>query len=65
MGRRIRRSEAAEYLGIARATLAKWATTGGGPSFMRLGGAVVYDTADLDAWVAERRRANTSERGMR
>jgi len=36
--------------------------TGDGPPFIRLGRAVVYDTRDLDAWLAARRATSTSER---
>lgn len=32
-------------------TLAKWATVGGGPRFRKFGRDVVYDVADLDAWI--------------
>ncbi len=56
---RLSRSEASVYLkarhGISRTpgTLAKLAVVGGGPSFRRIGArTVLYDTADLDAWVA-------------
>jgi predicted DNA-binding transcriptional regulator AlpA len=57
---KIRRREAAQYLGIAPATLAKWAVTGGGPPMYKISAAVIYDTADLDAWLADRRREHTS-----
>jgi hypothetical protein len=54
-----RRKQAGEYLtskyghGSAR-SLAKLATVGGGPTFRKLGRIVVYDPADLDAWVQSR-----------
>jgi predicted DNA-binding transcriptional regulator AlpA len=56
---KLRRPDAAKYLSVSPRTLAKWATVGGSPPYFRLGGVVVYDTADLDAWMAERRQANT------
>ena len=55
--RRLRRSEASEYLleehGIHRAvgTLAKLAVVGGGPLFQVAGRTPLYSTDDLDAWV--------------
>ena len=50
----LRRKQAAEYLkgryGVGSVgTLAKLASIGGGPIYIKLGGAVVYDPADLDA----------------
>lgn len=52
------RREASRYLeekyGIRAkpATLAKYASVGGGPRFRRAGRFPVYDTEDLDAWAA-------------
>ena len=52
--RRLRRPAAAAYIGVATATLDKWATERRGPPFKKAGGrVVVYDTADLDAFLAE------------
>ena len=50
------RREAAQYLGLAPATLARWASEGA-PSlrYYRLGtngGRVVYDLRDLDAFIS-------------
>lgn len=61
--RRLRRPAAARYLGIAESTLEKLAVTGGGPVFHKLGKTVVYDTRDLDAWLASKRRRSTSDTG--
>lgn len=47
----INENEAARRLGLAVPTLRKWRVHGGGPPFLKLGRAVRYDTADLDAWV--------------
>jgi excisionase family DNA binding protein len=52
--------QAAEYLGIAKHTLARWRVEGEGPPFLKLGGPVRYDVADLDAWIDARRRRSTS-----
>lgn len=51
--------EAAEYLGLKRTTLEAWRCRGEGPKFAKLGRAVRYRQADLDAWVESRVRANT------
>jgi predicted DNA-binding transcriptional regulator AlpA len=61
--RRLRTPAAAEYLGLAESTLEKKRLTGDGPPFIRLcpRGAIVYDTRDLDAWLAARRVNSTSQ----
>lgn len=51
--RKLRTPEAAQDVGLAPATLAKLRCVGGGPSFTKLGRAVVYDLVDLDKWVAK------------
>ncbi len=53
------RVEAAEYLTqlgapVAKTTLAKWATVGGGPAFCKFGTRALYTPAALDAWVQAR-----------
>ena len=48
---------------VSATTLATLATRGGGPIFRKWGRRVVYERADLDAWVASRfgpARASTS-----
>ena len=50
------RAEAAEYvqshgLPLARGTLQKYATTGGGPRYHKFGQRCVYRREDLDAWM--------------
>ena len=60
--RRLRTPAAADYLGYSESTLEKKRVTGDGPPFIRLGRSIVYDTRDLDAWLAERRATSTSER---
>jgi hypothetical protein len=56
--------DAAEYLGIATQTLAKYRCTGESPPFYKMGRQVVYERADLDAWKAQRRRRSTSDAGV-
>jgi hypothetical protein len=63
------RSVASDYLvnrglRVAKQTLAKFAVTGEGPAYRSFGSRVVYDPADLDAWIATRltkARRSTSE----
>lgn len=51
---------AAERLGVAASTLARWRVTGEGPDFVRLGRRVGYRLADLDAWVTQNIRSSTA-----
>lgn len=54
--------EAAAFLRVSKSYLDKARVYGNGPRFVRLGERkVVYHAADLDAWVAERQYASTSE----
>ena len=55
--------QAAEYLSLAETTLEKKRVYGGGPLFIRLGRAVRYRLADLDAWLASCIRTSTSDAG--
>lgn len=67
--RRFTRREAAQWLTdngyrTAEASLAKWATTGGGPEFEKFGRKPLYTEAGLLTWVASRTtgpRRNTSQ----
>lgn len=69
---RLRRSEVPAYLmeahgiPIAKATLAKLASVGGGPVMEYAGRVPLYPRAELDRWAQARLSApvsNTSERG--
>jgi predicted DNA-binding transcriptional regulator AlpA len=58
----LRAPAAAEYLGMSLSTLAKMRLRGDGPIYMKAGPRVVlYDLADLDAWLDTRKRRSTSE----
>jgi len=60
----MRAPEAAGYLRMAESTLAKLRCYGGGPRFAKAGPRlVIYDRADLDAWLADRIVHSTSEYG--
>ena len=55
------RRDAASYIGLAPATLAKLAVFGGGPDYLKLGRSVRYRQSALDAWLVARTVTNTSE----
>ncbi len=53
---------AGDYLGgVSTSTLAKWRLTGTGPAYSKLGRICVYNVADLDDFLAARRRLSTSD----
>ena len=54
---------ASRHVGLSVSTLNKLRVFGGGPVFLKLGRRVVYDLADLDAWLATKRRRSTSDAG--
>ncbi|TGS61807.1 DNA-binding protein [Mesorhizobium sp. M3A.F.Ca.ET.174.01.1.1] len=53
----MRTPAAAAYISKSPSWLNKSRLDGTGPSFMRLGSTIVYDSADLDAWMASKRVA--------
>jgi hypothetical protein len=53
--------EATDYLGVRTSFLNKSRITGDGPQFHKLGRRVVYAPFELDTWLDERKRRNTSE----
>ena len=58
----LRAPGAANYLGLSTSTLAKMRLRGDGPPYSKSGRrVVVYNLADLDAYLAVRRRHSTSE----
>ncbi len=56
-------TEAARLLGLKVATLRRWRWAGKGPRFLKLGGAVRYDPADLEAFIEQSRRRSTADPG--
>ena len=62
--RYLRTPEAARFLGLSGRTLEKHRTYGTGPRYSKLGGRVVYQVEDLQAWVARGAKASTSDPGI-
>ncbi|WP_409364029.1 helix-turn-helix transcriptional regulator [Bradyrhizobium liaoningense] len=56
----LRVAEAAELLRLSKSTLDKLRCHGGGPTYFKLGRAIVYARADLDKWMLSRRRNSTA-----
>src|SRR5262245_11985130 len=57
----VKPTEAAPALGIAVQTLARGRCEGSGPRFVRVGGRIAYRPSDIEAWLAGRVVASTSE----
>ena len=55
--------QAADVLGLRVSTLRRWRWAGNGPEFIKIGAAVRYDLAVLQAFIAAGRRTSTSDRG--
>jgi len=51
----------AAHLGCHPVTLAKRRVTGDSPPYIKIGGSVLYDPADVDAWLQSRKFRSTSE----
>lgn len=49
--------ELATLLNLKEGTLRVWRTRGFGPPYLKLGRAVRYNPADVDAWLQQRQRA--------
>jgi hypothetical protein len=54
----------AKEWGFSEVTLRKWRITGDGPRFVRLGRAIRYRKADLEAFLARRAFSTTTEADM-
>jgi hypothetical protein len=52
---------AADYIGVSVSFLNKARLTGKGPTYLKIGARVMYEPADLDAWINSRRRQSTSQ----
>jgi predicted DNA-binding transcriptional regulator AlpA len=49
------------WSGLSVSTLNKLRLSGDGPPYIKAGRRVVYDIRDVEAWLAKRKRKNTSE----
>ena len=58
--RYLNRRQAAAYLNISVATLARWASKGTGPAYFKLAGLTRYLRSDLEAFLAEHRKGATA-----
>ena len=56
---------ASVIVGLSVSTMNKLRVHGGGPTFLKLGRRVVYDSRDLDFWLEARRRTSTSDQGRK
>jgi predicted DNA-binding transcriptional regulator AlpA len=57
----LRASDAADYLGLSKATLAKWRVYGTGPAFLKVGARVCYRVSDINDWLDDHRYRHTAE----
>jgi hypothetical protein len=56
----LREADAAKVLCLATGTLQNWRVLGIGPTYLKLGGRIVYAAADLVSWAESQRRTSTS-----
>lgn len=55
--------QVADLLHVSPRTLERHRVAGTGPRFMKIGARVLYDRADLKAWLSERTYSSTAEFG--
>jgi len=55
--------QTAELFGISNRTLESWRISGQGPAFIKMGKLVKYKQSDLDEYLSNQTRANTSSSG--
>ena len=58
---RVNTRGAAAYVGVSKSTLDKLRVHGGGPTYLKVGRKVLYETGHLDEWLTSLCRASTSE----
>ena len=59
MTKKLNTHEAAAFLNLSAGTLEVWRCTGRGPKYATLGKRVVYDVADLESYVSDRKVITT------
>ena len=62
--RRYQTKEAADYANVSSSYFNKLRCYGGGPKYLKIGRRVIYEQADLDAWLNAHKRASTSEEAI-
>ena len=60
-GKRLSVEDAAVYIGLSVSTLNKMRIWGNGPKYLKLGRRILYDTTQLDNWMADKLRSKTSD----
>lgn len=55
---------AAAFLGVSARTLEGFRVRGGGPRFVKIGGAVRYRVESLEAFLRQQERTSTSDSGQ-
>jgi predicted site-specific integrase-resolvase len=60
----VKTKEAADFLQISHKTMEKWRVVGGGPRYFKAGGRVLYNKAELEAWILGRSHESTSDQGQ-
>lgn len=60
MSKLMSRPELALRLGCAAHTLAVWAVKGFGPPVVKVGARAMYDPADVERFIADRKRSSTA-----
>lgn len=50
----LKNDKAAEVLGLAPATLNQWRLQSKGPKYYKFGRRILYDLADIEAWIESR-----------
>jgi predicted DNA-binding transcriptional regulator AlpA len=52
---------AAKLLGLSPSTLSKWRMKGTGPEYIKVGTRVLYERADIAAWLDANKRLHTNQ----
>ena len=56
-------AKTAEWFGLSVRTVERWRVEGKGPTFLKIGGRVMYDESDLKEFLAQARRTSTTDLG--
>lgn len=61
MPRTMTAPQAAEYVGVSKTMMDDFRSKGGGPRYIKIGRRVLYDVADLDAWIESKKQISTAD----